>query len=346
MSNTSAENVGGAREHGELSVLVTGGAGYIGSVAVEMLADAGYKVVVFDNLIKGHKGAIDPRATFVEGDIADLPLVERTLKEHRVDAVMHFAAHSLVGESMENAVKYFTNNVSASVTLVEAMIRAGTKMLVFSSSAATYGMPRSSPIKETDPTAPINPYGESKLLFEKMLRWFDEAHGVRSVSLRYFNAAGASEKYGEVHDPETHIIPIVLQVALGQRPQVQIYGGDYETPDGTAVRDYIHVIDLAQAHILALEWLAKGGESQVFNLGNGSGFSVKEVIETARRVTGREIPAQVGPRRAGDPPVLVASSEAIISKLGWKPRYAALEEIIGTAWTWHQRHALGYEQDA
>jgi UDP-glucose 4-epimerase len=258
---------------------------------------------------------------------------------------MHFAAHSLVGESMENAVKYFTNNVSASVTLVEAMIRAGTKMLVFSSSAATYGMPRSSPIRETDPTAPINPYGESKLLFEKMLRWFDEAHGVRFVSLRYFNAAGASEKYGEVHDPETHIIPIVLQVALGQRPQVQIYGGDYETPDGTAVRDYIHVIDLAQAHVLALEWLARGGESQIFNLGNGSGFSVKEVVETARRVTGHEIPAQVGPRRAGDPPVLVASSEAIISKLGWKPKYAELEDIISTAWKWHQRHAMGYEED-
>lgn len=345
MSNTTAENVGGAGEHGELSVLVTGGAGYIGSVAVEMLADAGYNVVVFDNLIKGHKGAIDPRATFVEGDIGDLQLLERTLKEHRVDAVMHFAAHSLVGESMENATKYFTNNVSASVTLVEAMIRAGTKMLVFSSSAATYGMPRSSPIRETDPTAPINPYGESKLLFEKMLRWFDEVHGVRFVSLRYFNAAGASEKYGEVHDPETHIIPIVLQVALGQRPQVQIYGGDYDTPDGTAVRDYIHVIDLAQAHVLALEWLAKGGESQIFNLGNGSGFSVQEVIETARRVTGHEIPAQVGPRRAGDPPVLVASSEAIISKLGWKPKYAELEEIIGTAWKWHQRHAMGYEED-
>lgn len=346
MSNTTTGNAGGAeQEQVSMSVLVTGGAGYIGSVAVEMLADAGHKVVVFDNLIKGHKGAVDPRATFVDGDIADLHLLERTLKAHRVDAVMHFAAHSLVGESMENAAKYFTNNVSASITLVEAMIRAGTKMLVFSSSAATYGMPRSSPIKETDPTAPINPYGESKLLFEKILRWFDEVHGVRFVSLRYFNAAGASDKYGEVHDPETHIIPIVLQVALGQRPHVQIYGGDYETPDGTAVRDYIHVIDLAQAHIMALEWLAEGGESQIFNLGNGSGFSVKEVIETARKVTGHEIPAQLGPRRAGDPPVLVASSEAIISKLGWKPQYSSLEEIISTAWKWHQKHALGYEQD-
>jgi UDP-glucose 4-epimerase len=345
MSNTTAENGGGESKQNGMTVLVTGGAGYIGSVAVELLADAGHKVVVFDNLIKGHKGAIDPRVTFVEGDIADLPLLERTLKEHQVDAVMHFAAHSLVGESMENAAKYFTNNVSASVTLVEAMIRAGTTMLVFSSSAATYGMPRSSPIKETDPTAPINPYGESKLLFEKMLRWFDEVHGVRFVSLRYFNAAGASEKYGEVHDPETHIIPIVLQAALGQRPHVQIYGGDYETPDGTAIRDYVHVIDLADAHILALEWLAGGGESQIFNLGNGSGFSVQEVVEAARKVTGREIPAQIGPRRSGDPPVLVASSEAIISKLGWKPKYAGLEEIIGTAWKWHQSHPLGYEQD-
>ena len=345
MSNTTAENGGGESKQNGMAVLVTGGAGYIGSVAVERLADAGHKVVVFDNLIKGHKGAVDPRATFVEGDIADLPLLERTLKEHQVGAVMHFAAHSLVGESMENAAKYFTNNVSASVTLVEAMIRAGTTMLVFSSSAATYGMPRSSPIKETDPTAPINPYGESKLLFEKMLRWFDEVHGVRFVSLRYFNAAGASEKYGEVHDPETHIIPIVLQAALGQRPHVQIYGGDYETPDGTAIRDYVHVIDLADAHILALEWLAGGGESQIFNLGNGSGFSVQEVVEAARKVTGREIPAQIGPRRSGDPPVLVASSEAIISKLGWKPKYAELEEIIGTAWKWHQSHPLGYEQD-
>lgn len=341
-----SENAGGREErHNGMIVLVTGGAGYIGSVAVEMLADQGHSVVVYDNLVKGHKGAVDPRATFVEGDLSDLVLLEKTLKEHNVDAVMHFAAHSLVGESMENALKYFSNNDSAGLTLADAMVRAGTKMLVFSSSAATYGMPDTVPIKETDTTTPINPYGESKLIYERMLRWLDEVQGIKYVSLRYFNAAGASEKYGEEHDPETHIIPIVLQVALGQRPFVQIYGDDYPTPDGTAIRDYIHVVDLAQAHLLALEWLAEGGESQIFNLGNGSGFSVQEVVETARKVTGHEIPAQVGPRRAGDPPALVASSEQIISKLGWKPEYSGLEEIIETAWKWHRQHPLGYEKE-
>jgi UDP-glucose 4-epimerase len=326
-----------------MRVLVTGGAGYIGSIAVEMLVDAGHTVVVYDNMGKGHPGAVDPRAKLVEGDIADLALLEETLRDNRIEAVMHFAAHSLVGESMEQPAKYFDNNTSASVTLVEAMLRTGAKILVFSSTAATYGMPENIPIKETDPTVPINPYGESKLAFERMLRWFDEANGLRYVSLRYFNAAGASEKFGEVHDPETHLIPIVLQVALGQRPYVQIFGDDYPTPDGTAIRDYIHVIDLAQAHLLALDWLAEGGESQIFNLGNGQGFSVKEVIDTAREVTGKEIEAQVGPRRAGDPPVLVASSEKIAQKLGWKPRYPGLQEIIRTAWDWQQRHPLGYE---
>jgi UDP-glucose 4-epimerase len=348
MSNTSTESekAGSGREGPDgMSVLVTGGAGYIGSVAVELLLDEGHQVVVYDNLIKGHRGAVDPRATFVEGDLADLPLLERTLTQHKVDAVMHFAAHSLVGESMENAVKYFSNNVSAGVTLAEAMIHAGTRMLVFSSTAATYGEPESIPIKETDPTVPINPYGESKLIYERMLRWFDRVHGIKFVSLRYFNAAGASEKFGEEHDPETHIIPIVLQVALGQRPFVQIYGDDYPTRDGTAIRDYVHVIDLAQAHMLALQWLANGGESQIFNLGNGSGFSVQEVVETARKVTGHEIPAQVGPRRHGDPPVLVASSEAIVEKLGWKPKYAGLEDIIGSAWKWHQSHPMGYSEE-
>jgi len=329
-----------------MGVLVTGGAGYIGSVATEMLLDAGHRVIVFDNLAKGHRGAVDPRATFVEGDLADGALLEETLRSNRVDAVMHFAAHSLVGESMENAVKYFDNNVSVSITLAEAMVRAGVKMMVFSSSAATYGMPESSPIREDDPTIPINPYGESKLLFERILKWLDEVHGLRYVSLRYFNAAGASEKYGEVHDPETHLIPLVLQVALGQRPQVQIYGDDYPTRDGTAVRDYIHVQDLSQAHILALDWLASGRESQIFNLGNGVGFSVKEVIEVAREVTGHEIPAQIGPRRAGDPPVLVATSDTIIQKLGWKPRYPGLREIISTAWDWHQRHPMGYKEES
>jgi UDP-glucose 4-epimerase len=332
------------REGRVMSVLVTGGAGYIGSVAVEQLCDAGYQVVVYDNLYKGHKGAVDPRAHFVEGDLVDLPLLEETLRSRKVDAVMHFAAHSLVGESMENPVKYFDNNVSASLNLVEAMEQVGVNILVFSSSAATYGMPKGNIISETDPQNPINPYGASKLMFEQMLQWFNSLKGLRYVSLRYFNAAGASDKYGEVHDPETHLIPIVLQVALGQRPFVQIFGDDYPTPDGTAVRDYIHVIDLANAHLLALNWLSEGGESGAFNLGNGEGFSVKQVIETAREVTGHSIPAQMGPRRAGDPPVLVASSEKIVAQLGWHPQYPHLKEIISTAWDWHSRYPLGYEE--
>lgn len=331
-------------EGAKTSVLVTGGAGYIGSVAVEQLCDAGHKVVVYDNLIKGHRGAIDPRASFVDGDIADLEMLEATMREHEVRAVMHFAAHSLVGESMENPVKYFNNNVAASLTLVEAMQRTGADAIVFSSSAATFGVPESDIITEDARQDPINPYGESKLMFERMLRWFDEINGIRYISLRYFNAAGASEKYGEVHDPETHLIPLVLQVALGQRPHINIFGDDYPTPDGTAIRDYIHVIDLAQAHLLALDSLVSGGKSGAFNLGNGEGFSVKQVIEAARQVTGHPIPAQVGPRRAGDPPVLVASSEGIAERLGWKPAYPQLADIIRTAWDWHQRHPLGYEE--
>lgn len=327
-----------------LRVLVTGGAGYIGSVAVETLLDMGHSVVVYDNLVKGHRGAVDGRARFVEGDLADIALLESTLRDYGVEAVMHFAAYSLVGESMEDPGKYFDNNICASLNLAQAMLKTDARMLVFSSSAATYGMPEGNIIKETDPQEPINPYGESKLMFENMLRWFDELNGLRYVSLRYFNAAGASEKYGEVHDPETHIIPIVLQVALGQRPYVQIYGGDYPTPDGTAIRDYIHVVDLAQAHLLAMAWLAEGGASGVFNLGNGEGFSVKQVVDTAREVTGRDIPAQIGPRRPGDPPILVASSEEITSKLGWQPKYPHLKEIIKTAWDWQQRHPLGYEE--
>ena len=330
-------------DQGGMRVLVTGGAGYIGSIAVEQLADKGHTVVVFDSLVKGHEAAVDPRATFVEGDLLNAPLVEETLRKYDINAVMHFAAHSLVGESMQNPGKYFENNIAGSVNLASAMVRTGAKILVFSSSAATYGIPSGSPIKEQEPAAPINPYGETKLAFERMLRWYDEANGLRFVSLRYFNAAGASEKYGEMHNPETHLIPLVLQAALGQRPSIQVYGNDYPTRDGTAIRDYVHVIDLADAHLLALAWLANGGESQIFNLGNGEGFSVTEVIDTARRVTGREIPAEIGPRRAGDPPVLVASSDEIRSKLGWEPRYHSLESIVETAWAWHQRHPQGYE---
>lgn len=333
-----------AADSPRMNVLVTGGAGYIGSVATQILADAGHEVVVYDNLTKGHRQAVDSRATFVEGDLQDGNLVKKTLQENRIQAVMHFAAYSLVGESMEQPGKYFGNNVCSGVSLVEAMLEAGVGLMVFSSSAATYGIPQSMPVKESDPALPINPYGESKLAFERMLRWFDEANGLKFVSLRYFNAAGATDKFGEEHDQETHLIPIVLQTALGQRPFVQIYGDDYPTPDGTAIRDYIHVVDLAQAHLLAMDWLAEGGESQIFNLGNGEGFSVQQVVDTARKVTGREIPAQVGPRRPGDPPALVSSSTEIISKLGWKPKYPALEDIIRTAWDWQQRFPLGYKQ--
>jgi len=328
---------------GGMRVLVTGGAGYIGSVAVERLAAQGHTVVVFDNLVKGHVPAVDPRATFVEGDLLDASLVEETLAEYQIQAVMHFAAHSLVGESMQNPGKYFENNVSASINLANAMLHTGAKMLVFSSSAATYGVPENDIISESDANAPINPYGETKLQFEHMLRWYDVANGLKFVSLRYFNAAGASERFGEMHDPETHLIPLVLQAAMGLRKAVQIYGDDYPTRDGTAVRDYIHVIDLADAHLLALEWLASGGESQTFNLGNGAGFSVQEVVEAARRVTGKEIPAEVVQRRAGDPPVLVASSDKIRSTLGWVPQYPSLDSIITSAWAWHQKHPRGYE---
>lgn len=343
MANT--EPATNRQNHAQLRVLVTGGAGYIGSVTVEQLLDNGHSVVVYDNLVKGHKGAVDPRALFVEGDVADAELLEKTLTENHIDAVMHFAAASLVGESMVDPGKYFRNNISSGVNLADTMLRAGVHMLVFSSSAATYGIPGSVPIKETDPTVPINPYGESKLMYERLLRWYGEANGLRFVSLRYFNAAGASGKYGEVHDPETHLIPLVLQVALGQRPSVQIYGDDYPTEDGTAVRDYVHVVDLANAHVLALGWLKSGGESRVFNLGNGKGFSVQEVVEAAREVTGKEIPAQMGPRRAGDPAVLVASAEEITKTLGWKPNYPELADIIRTAWDWTQQHAMGYEEE-
>ena len=273
-----------------MTVLVTGGAGYIGSVAVEILLDAGHSVVVLDNLVKGHRGAVDPRARFVEGDIADLPLVEKTLAENNVNAVMHFAAHSLVAESMEDPAKYFENNDCGGLVLLQAMQRTGVNIMVFSSSCATYGMPRGEYLHETDPQDPINPYGESKLLFERMLRWLGELKGLRYASLRYFNAAGASEKFGEVHDPETHLIPLVLQVALGQRQQVQIFGDDYPTPDGTAIPRLYPRDRPREGPPAGPELACAGGESGAFNLGNGAGFSVKEVIDTARQVTGIRYP--------------------------------------------------------
>ncbi len=324
-----------------MRVLVTGGAGYIGSVVTEELVNDGHEVVVYDNLLKGHGGAVVDAARLVDGDLLDAQQLRQTLKDNGVEAVIHMAAHSLVGESSEHPSKYYQNNVVAGLVLLDTMLECDVKRIVFSSTAATYGEPESQPIYETAPTNPTNPYGESKLAFERAMHWYERAYGLRYVSLRYFNAAGASEKCGEDHDPETHIIPIALQAALGKRPQVEIFGDDYPTPDGTCLRDYIHVIDLARAHILALDVMSEG--SRIYNLGcGGDGYSVRDVIETARRVTGKEIPVRVGPRRAGDPAVLIASSDKIKSELGWQPQYQDLGVIVESAWRWMQAHPNGY----
>ncbi|HMA34433.1 MAG TPA: UDP-glucose 4-epimerase GalE [Chloroflexia bacterium] len=325
-----------------MNILVTGGAGYIGSVTVESLVARGDTVVVYDNLIKGHRGAVHPAARFVEGDLLDSGRLTATLGEHQISAVVHFAAHSLVGESMQNPGKYFQNNVAGSLSLADALVAAGVRVLVFSSTAAVYGEPATLPIGEDAPTVPTNAYGASKLAFEQLLPWYDRAHGLKFVSLRYFNACGASEHYGEDHQPETHLIPLLLQVAQGGRAVAEIYGDDYATPDGTAVRDYIHVLDLAEAHVHALEHLAGGGASAIYNLGNGQGFSVQEVIAAARRVTGHPIPVRHSPRRAGDPAALVASAAAIRAALHWNPRYPDLDSIIASAWRWQQAHPRGY----
>ncbi len=314
-----------------MRVLVTGGAGYIGSVVSEQLVNDGHEVVVYDNLSKGHRDAVVAGARFVEGDLLDADKLRETL--NGIDAVIHMAAFSLVGESVEKPSKYYHNNVVAGLVLLDAMRDCGVKRIVFSSTAATYGEPEAQPIFESAPTNPTNPYGESKLAFEKAMHWYEQAYALRYASLRYFNAAGASEKCGEDHDPETHIIPITLQVAAGKRPHVEIYGDDYPTADGTCVRDYIHVIDLARAHILALDVLSE--RSAIYNLGcGGDGYSVRDVIDTARRVTGKEIPVRMGPRRAGDPAVLIASSDKIKSELGWQPQFQDLGVIIESAWRW------------
>ena len=316
-----------------MRVLVTGGAGYIGSVVTEELVKDGHDVVVYDNLSKGHRGAVVEGAAFVEGDLLDADKLRQTLNDNRTDAVIHMAAFSLVGESVEKPAKYYQNNVVAGLVLLDAMRDCGVSRIVFSSTAATYGEPEKQPIVETDPTNPTNPYGESKLTFERAMSWYERAYGLRYASLRYFNAAGASEKCGEDHDPETHIIPITLQAATGKRPHVEIFGDDYPTPDGTCIRDYIHVIDLARAHILALDVLSE--RSAIYNLGcGGDGYSVRDVIETARRVTGKEIPVRMGQRRAGDPAVLIASSDKIKSELGWQPQFQDLGLIIESAWRW------------
>ena len=324
-----------------MRVLVTGGAGYIGSVVTEELIAGGHEAVVYDDLSKGHRGAVAPVAAFVRGDLADGETLRRALSEHAAEAVIHMAASSLVGESVTDPAKYYRNNVAAGLSLLEAMRACGVTRLVFSSTAAVYGEPEKQPIEETDAVAPTNPYGETKLAFERALAWYERAYGLRYASLRYFNAAGATRRCGEAHDPETHLIPIILQAAAGRRPHVEVYGEDYPTRDGTCVRDYIHVVDLALAHVLALGIL--GERSAVYNLGcGGDGYTVRQVIEAAREVTGREITARVGPRRPGDPAVLVASSDRIRRELGWEPRHQQLHAIIGSAWDWMQAHPNGY----
>ena len=324
-----------------MRVLVTGGAGYIGSVVTEELIKDGHEVVVYDNLSKGHRGAIVSGAVFVEGDLHEADKLRQTLKDQRTDAVIHMAASSLVGESVENPAKYYYNNVIAGLVLLDTMRDCDVRRIVFSSTAATYGEPESQPIFESAPTNPTNTYGETKLAFERAMHWYERAHGLRYASLRYFNAAGASEQCGEDHDPETHIVPITLQVAAGKRPHVEIFGDDYPTPDGTCIRDYIHVIDLARAHILALDVLSE--RSAIYNLGcGGDGYSVRDVIDTARRVTEKEIPVRMGARRAGDPAVLIASSDKIKSELGWQPQFQDLGVIIESAWRWMQAHTHGY----
>jgi UDP-glucose 4-epimerase len=326
-----------------MRVLVTGGAGYIGSVVTEELVKDGHDTVVYDSLYKGHAPAIDRGARFVHADLADGETLRKALSDHGIEAVIHMSADALVGESCAQPAKYYRNNVVNGLTLLDAMRDSGVGRIVFSSSAATYGQPEKQPIEETAPNNPTNPYGESKLAFENAMRWYEGAYRLRYASLRYFNAAGASESFGEDHDPESHIIPIALQAAAGKREFVEVYGDDYPTPDGTCIRDYIHVIDLARAHILALNVLDEG--SRVYNLGcGGDGYSVNQVIETAREVTGKEIPARIGPRRPGDPAVLVASSEKIKRELGWKPEFQDLRVIIESAWRWMLAHPRGYSR--
>ena len=328
-----------------MNVLVCGGAGYIGSHTVYELIERGHSVVVVDSLIKGHKAAVHNDAKFYLGDIRDEEFMDKVFKENNIDAVIDFAAFSLVGESVNEPFKYYENNVYGTLKLLEAMERAGVKKIVFSSTAATYGEPENDIIVESDNTNPTNPYGETKLTVEKMLKWADNAYGIKFVALRYFNAAGAhiSGKIGEDHNPETHLIPIILQTALGQREKMFIFGDDYDTPDGTCVRDYIHVTDLADAHIKALEKLFRTNESGIYNLGNGKGFSVKEVIEKAKKITGKDFKVEIEARRSGDPSTLIASSEKAIKELGWQPKFNTLDKIIETAWNWHKDHKNGYE---
>jgi len=324
-----------------MRVFLTGGAGYIGSVTAELLLDAGHEVAVFDNLGRGHRAAVDPRARLIEGDLTNKEAVSSAMADVAPDAVMHFAAFALVPESMVKPEIYFRNNVVGGINLAQAMLECNVRKIVFSSTCATYGEPERVPITEDQPQKPTNPYGESKLMFETTLRWYHEIHGLNPIFLRYFNACGATGKYGEDHDPETHLIPIVLQVAQGKRDKVMIYGDDYDTPDGTCIRDYIHIVDLAQAHIQALTLDEVWG---AFNLGTGTGNSVREVIEVAREVTGHPIPAEIAPRRAGDPPALVAGADKARTILKWEPRLDDIRTILASAWKWHQAHPDGYTE--
>lgn len=329
-----------------MTILVLGGAGYIGSHTVKELCDAGENVVVADCLATGHKEAVNKKARFYKGDIRDGAFLDEIFTKEKIDVVMHFCAFSLVGESVVDPIKYYDNNMGGAIMLLKKMHEHGLNKIVFSSTAAVYGEPERVPIMENDKTEPTNPYGETKLSMEKMFKWASKAYGINFVSLRYFNASGADQTgfIGEDHNPETHLIPLILQVPLGKRKFISIFGTDYPTPDGTCIRDYIHVTDLAQAHILAAKYLMAGNNSDIFNLGNGVGFSVKEVIETARKVTGHPIPAKEEGRRAGDPAQLIASSAKAREILGWKPEHDSLEEIIASAWKWHKNNPMGYEK--
>ena len=321
-----------------MRVLVVGGAGYIGSHTALALADAGHEPIVYDNLEMGHEWAVQ-WGPIIQGDLAEGELLRRTIRQYEIDSVIHFAAYAYVGESVQNPRKYFRNNVVNTLNLLDAMVDTGVRHIIFSSTCATYGTPVADRIDERHPQSPINPYGESKLMVERMLRWYGDAYDLNWVALRYFNAAGADPeaRIGESHDPETHLIPLVIDAAIGRRGPVQIFGTDYPTPDGTAVRDYIHVLDLADAHIRSLTFLRDGGESRAFNLGNGRGYSVREIVDSVQRVSGRPVPYEEGPRRAGDPPELVANASQATEVLGWRPAYTGIDDIVETAWRWHQR---------
>lgn len=328
-----------------MAILVLGGAGYIGSHTVDRLIQNGYDVAVVDNLVTGHRAAVNPKARFYEGDVRDKEFLNKVFDKEDIEGVIHFAAFSVVPESMAKPLKYFDNNTYGMISLLEAMNAHNVKKIVFSSTAATYGEPKQIPIKETDPQVPTNPYGESKLAMEKIMHWSDVAYGIKFVALRYFNVAGAKAdgSIGEDHHPETHLVPIILQVAAGERDQLTIFGDDYDTKDGTNVRDYVHVVDLADAHILALKYLQAGHDSDAFSLGSSTGFSNKEILEAAREVTGKPIPATMGPRRAGDPSTLIAASDKARKVLGWKPQFDDVHEIIKTAWNWKETHPKGYD---